>query len=592
MGVPTNKNATKVEILIAESQDIGYGAQRNRLEDRCAGQQITTAGGLELYLGVVADGVGGNGAGEVASTLAVDTILDHVKNSRESDVHLLLGKAVNAAHQAVRDRATQNHALRAMGTTATVAAIHDGQLYLAHVGDSRAYLARGEKAIQLTLDHSWGNEMIRLGRFTPEETATHPKRDDLGRYLGQPPQLPLDVDLGYRLLDSLPPGTHPAKSELKREGLPLQQGDVVLLCTDGLIKQRHRQPGHFVETEEIASVVQRKKNHPKDTANTLISLALGRQTDDNVSVVVMEVPGPKTGIGWSIPGKPGMAARAVVAGVLGVCLLATLALAISKVRPPKPTPTATTFLAISTSIPTFTLAPTMPPRGIATVIEVEGAVYYTLPDTTGGLVKPGWEVPDTREIALRSGGDGKLVLELRDGSWVYLGTNTGVVVEKMAGPGSESDKTVLLLEKGNVLVKSPNLEVRAEAEDGFSAQARGALMGVIYEPTYEQFDVDCLRGECLALIAGRPIDLEEGQGTGWDANGEVGGARHYEVWAALGGADVPAPTPTPEITPTPLPTETPTAPPKPTKVFIPPTATDTREPPRRPTDTPVTPEPP
>ena len=94
-----------------------------------------------------------------------------------------------------------------MGTTATVAAISDGRLYLAHIGDSRAYLVRDGKLTQLTLDHTWGNQKVLEGKLTIEQAAHHPRKDALARYIGQPNTDKVDVDLGLRLDEEPNPAT-------------------------------------------------------------------------------------------------------------------------------------------------------------------------------------------------------------------------------------------------------------------------------------------------------------------------------------------------------------------------------------------------
>lgn len=155
---------------------------------------------------MVADGMGGAVAGEVASSIAVETASAQAPaNSTTPE------KRVLAANQSVLNAIEQDSSLAGMGTTLTLLRFtSDATVQVAHVGDSRCYLLRDEELQQLTTDHTLVNELIELGRIQPEEAERHPHRHLITRVLG----------LGPLIVDTAT--------------LPLDEGDRLLLCTDGL----------------------------------------------------------------------------------------------------------------------------------------------------------------------------------------------------------------------------------------------------------------------------------------------------------------------------------------------------------------------
>ncbi|HLF81468.1 MAG TPA: PP2C family protein-serine/threonine phosphatase, partial [Anaerolineales bacterium] len=137
-------------VRMATASHIGASPRRTLLEDRARAELITTAGGLQMVLGVVADGIGGENAGERAAELTVQTVIDHSRASNESNVPRLLEQALQEANQRVFAESQKSRRKTNMGSTAAVAAIVDGRLYLANAGDSRVYLLRGRKVLPLT----------------------------------------------------------------------------------------------------------------------------------------------------------------------------------------------------------------------------------------------------------------------------------------------------------------------------------------------------------------------------------------------------------------------------------------------------------
>lgn len=553
----SNSKVVVAEIKTAYAQHIGYGQQRKTLEDRCLATEVPTPGGLELTVGIVADGIGGANAGEAAGQLVLDSVLNYLRNSQETDINTLLEKAVQAAHIAVRNAAKANIQLRSMGTTATVAAVCNGKLYIAHIGDSRAYLVREGNLVQLTMDHTWGNEKVREGLITLEQAHNHPRKEELARYVGQPTAINVFVDVGLRLDNE----TDPARSQLTHGGLSLQPGDVFVLCTDGLIKERRDGIGHFVEDNEIVNVVGR--NDPEDAANTLVSLALGRQVDDNVSVVIMEAAGKKKPLfAWPFKSNKSLILTAVVAGLIGVILFGIIVFA--PPREPTETPASpipTTQLAAAdqdaTPIP---LGPDLS-MGFAKVVDVQGEVKYETPTEAPEPAEAGETIMAAGGTRIFTAAGSQVTLQLSDDSTVFLGENTSIVLTSIADtPGG---LTTLTQVKGYLLVDSDNLLVLTN-QHAFQAQATGTLMGMHYEPINGYFMVDCLEGTCLV---GDSLQLTSGQRAGYEEgrlmDKAVGAV--YDPWIDLGGEVVPTPAVTPTMTASPIPTETlmPTATPVP-----------------------------
>lgn len=328
--MPSMQSIDDSMVISAQAVHIGAGNARKTLEDSAEATVVRLSDGALLHVGIVADGMGGIEGGEVASRLAVETILDTLAAGKLLALPLLLKVALQDAHDRVVQKRRElgfDH----MGTTATLVAITlNNRLYLAHVGDSRAYLIRNHEIFQLTQDHSWGLEMLRAGRLTAEEVAVHERRDLLARYLGSP--MGVDVDLGLRISPD-----QDDQEAYANQGFQLLPGDRVLLCSDGLIKNRRRTLEHYVEEHEIISIAD--QYDPNEAAKVLINLALERQVDDNVSVVILEVNDrPRV----EAPDAPTVVGRSTAAGRL-------------ETRVPAPEPVLDPF------IPPAVPAPSRPP---------------------------------------------------------------------------------------------------------------------------------------------------------------------------------------------------------------------------------------
>lgn len=209
-------------------------------------------------LAVVADGMGGYEGGQEASRLAVESVISSYRDFRGDDPQQALVEALHAAHRRIRQQAAAHVEFTGMGTTCTAAALIETSLYFAHVGDTRIYLVRGGEIRQLTRDHSYVGRLVESGVLSREEAEHHPQRNILIAAMGS------GVDL---ILDS------PGRPE------PLESGDRLLLCTDGLWGQ--------VRDAEILQIVE---NHdPQEAAGEFIRLARERGGPDNITVEILEL---------------------------------------------------------------------------------------------------------------------------------------------------------------------------------------------------------------------------------------------------------------------------------------------------------------
>ena len=217
----------------------------------------------------VADGLGGHQAGEVASSIAIDTLLEAAP--RQADAKAL-GRAVRRANAAVIDAARTGKGRSGMGTTVTAAMLDGTRVALAHVGDSRAYLLHLGQLQQLTQDHSMVADLVREGRLTPDEARVHPNRSVITRALGSDPDMMADTF-----------------------EVDAASGDRLLLATDGLTG--------LVPDAEIERILGAAPT-PRDAVDTLIDAALDAGGHDNVTVVVTDIGKPAHRRGGRAPGGP------------------------------------------------------------------------------------------------------------------------------------------------------------------------------------------------------------------------------------------------------------------------------------------------
>ena len=223
---------------------------------------------------VLADGIGGHRAGEVAAELAVNHIMQLVAKSDGRHIRETIEEAVIEASDAIAAHSASNENLKGMGATCAIAWIIGDKLYTAYVGDSRIYLMRGGRIQQLTVDHTWVQEAIEKGILTPEMAREHPNVHVIRRYLGSPE--PPDPDFRLKFFDN--EGDRQAE---ENQGVQLLPDDVLLLCSDGLTD--------LVWNDEILETI-RTRPTLKDASRALVDLANSRGGHDNITVVLVSVP--------------------------------------------------------------------------------------------------------------------------------------------------------------------------------------------------------------------------------------------------------------------------------------------------------------
>jgi serine/threonine protein phosphatase PrpC len=242
------------------------GAVREVNEDCAALVELRVHGGESVervVLAVVADGMGGHAAGEVASRKAVDVVTKTMAfrcagiGLSERRKAAALGEAFERANASVYELAKSDASKAGMGTTLTAALLIGSKLYVAHVGDTRAYVVRGRSIERITKDHSVVQQKLDAGLMTPDEAARSEERSQLHRVVGVRPTVSPDF-----LEESLEPGDH------------------VLLCTDGL--------HGALRDDQIARVV-RRSGLAQQACRSLVELARRRDGSDNVTAVCIGV---------------------------------------------------------------------------------------------------------------------------------------------------------------------------------------------------------------------------------------------------------------------------------------------------------------
>ena len=200
----------------------------------------------------VADGMGGHNAGEVASAMAVQVFSEHMRDV-ETITGYALHAAVERANREVYRTALDNEGMSGMGTTFSALAQQDGDVLLAHVGDSRVYLVRHGALMQLTTDHTLVEEMVQRGMLTPREARVHPRRNIITRALGTEPWV--DVDTIQ---------------------LSIRPGDAFFLCSDGMT--------NYVEERDILRAALAEGDWDEKLRG-LVSVALENGGADNITAL-------------------------------------------------------------------------------------------------------------------------------------------------------------------------------------------------------------------------------------------------------------------------------------------------------------------
>lgn len=209
---------------------------------------------LRLY--IVADGMGGHNAGDIASKTAVEECINYIRNLiKVSDYELELKKAIIYANNVIYEKSINNASLNGMGTTITACLIHNNEAVIANVGDSSCYVLTNNNIEKITKDHSLVQELVDDGSITEEEALKHPNKNIITRALGTRESVEIDIFT-----------------------LKLNSVEKFILCTDGLTNE--------VNKEEMYNIITHNNN--EKSSKLLIELAKNKAGRDNISVIVFE----------------------------------------------------------------------------------------------------------------------------------------------------------------------------------------------------------------------------------------------------------------------------------------------------------------
>ncbi len=372
------------KLIVDSHYDIG--GYRDVYEDRVCACHLATPAGLKIAIAAVADGVGGENKGELAAQTAIDALLAYFEKSAETDERSLLVKAFQSANQAVYQLKREAHGA---STTLAAAIVNEktNQLFIANVGDSRIYLCRKQKLTQLTIDHTFATEMVRRGQLSADLVRGHPRSNVLMRALGMQEQV--EVDTGFYV------GTTNYQEANRRsiEGLVLQQGDSILVCSDGLVKDSPKTHQPLITTQEIVRTLREKEG--KKAAQELVSFALGRDPDDNISASLIQVADPRRKLRSQRPMLLAWIAILSLVVLLGI-LAARLRSATQELSTLAKLDTATAREVLAAYI--YTQTPTSAPTLFTTTSPFPG-LAGTLPP--GGTVQAGISLPGNQPIYLK-----------------------------------------------------------------------------------------------------------------------------------------------------------------------------------------------
>ncbi len=364
----------RLEITFVKGTDVGRARDHNEDYLDAFSPPDPTQRRQKGDLFIVADGMGGHQAGDVASQTAVNVISHEYYANPDTDVRAALTSAIKKANAFIYQEAEQDPSRAGMGTTVVAAVIRGRELYLANVGDSRAYLMRGNKVQQATRDHSFVAEQVRAGLLTVDEARAHPQRNVITRALGSRPEVKVDTYSGE-----------------------LQAGDVLLLCTDGL--------SEYVHEDDMQTIL--GQYPPEEAVPRMIALANSRGGSDNISTIVIQVgprPLPVRTQPLTAPTQPIAApprprrlwpwALGIVLGLGLVTVLAAGVLALfprilrssQPTETPMPTPEAT---LAPTEAPSPTVPPTVTPSPTPVITGTPPVSFDLWKPDDGATVAPG-----------------------------------------------------------------------------------------------------------------------------------------------------------------------------------------------------------
>ena len=243
--------------------DSHVGKVRKNNEDYCMGEIIQTEDDC-IGKFALADGMGGHKKGEVASKIAVDSIIDFLKENilKSCGIKMdylddVIKQGYNYANQKIFDKVSEDSSCEGMGTTLVVAVIYKDDMIMANVGDSRGYLLHNDEFRRITRDHSVVEELVNANLITEEEARVHPRRNQITRAMGAEEIIIVDI---FRK--------------------KIEKGDMILLATDGLTG--------CVGDEDIKNIIKQDKDI-KEICEDLINQANDNSGKDNISVILSKI---------------------------------------------------------------------------------------------------------------------------------------------------------------------------------------------------------------------------------------------------------------------------------------------------------------
>jgi protein phosphatase len=241
-------------VILSDLGNIRTNNEDNAVFFKIADEKILQEKG---YLLMVADGMGGHQAGEVASGMAADIISKEYFRQKNNAVEKNLAQAFSMANKKIFELSSQNRAYQGMGTTCTVLIVTEQSVYYGQVGDSRAYVFKNNLLLRITEDQTYVQELVNSGDITAAQAAIHPKRNILTNAMGTKPDM---------------------RVETGKCDFSFEQGDKLLLCSDGLYD--------YIKDEEMATMLDTMSL--QEAASFMISEAKKRGGHDNITVLLAE----------------------------------------------------------------------------------------------------------------------------------------------------------------------------------------------------------------------------------------------------------------------------------------------------------------
>ena len=266
--------AERAHYYVVAKTDDGKEGKNNEDSFSVTAYKLSETDDTPVLFAIVADGIGGRNAGEVAAGMAVEMISEAVADSDASQPAEIMQAAIIQASKAIHALGVSEGQKKSMGTTCVCTWIVGDKLYIAYAGNSRLYMIRGKKMHQVTIDHTWVQEAVDAGALTPAQARIHPNANIIRRHLGDRKGIEVDLRLKLSPDDS-------NEKALGNQGAQMLPGDRLLLTTDGLTD--------LVDDTQIYKLI--AGNSIEEAAQKLIDAANDQGGKDNITIAIIEVPG-------------------------------------------------------------------------------------------------------------------------------------------------------------------------------------------------------------------------------------------------------------------------------------------------------------